>query len=231
MRIPDPHSFMQLTKARIAIALVILLTFAVTLLAWPSMPDPVASHWGFSGEADGYLPKAWGLLLVPFLSLGFAALLLLVPRIDPLEANIAQFREAYEGFIVVFLLFLLAVQAFILLWNAGIQVTISLVLSPAFAALFYEIGVLMGQAKPNWSIGIRTRWTLSSETVWKKTHALGGKLFRAAGIAALLGILFPGYALLFILVPVLVVSLYLVVYSYREYREEMAASPGTGVRT
>jgi uncharacterized membrane protein len=211
---------MHLTKERIAIAGVLALTFAVTILAWPSMPDPVASHWGFSGEADGYMPKAWGLLLVPFLSVGLAALLLLIPRIDPLRANIEEFREAYERFIVVFLLYLLAVQAFILLWNYGIQVSISMVLSPAFAALFYEIGVLMEQAKPNWSIGIRTRWTLSSPKVWEKTHALGGKLFRLAGVAALLGILFPPYALFFILVPVLFVSLWLVVYSYREYERE-----------
>jgi uncharacterized membrane protein len=214
---------MHLTKTRVAIALVLVFTFAVTFLAWPGMPDPVASHWGFSGEADGYMPKTWGLLLVPFLSAGLAALLLLIPRIDPLRANIEEFREAYERFIVVFLLYLLAVQAFILLWNSGIQVGISMVLSPAFAALFYEIGVLIGQAKPNWSIGIRTRWTLSSPKVWEKTHALGGKLFRAAGVIALLGLLFPPYAIAFILVPALFVSLWLVVYSYREYEREMAS--------
>jgi uncharacterized membrane protein len=222
---------MQLTKARIAIALVLVLTFAVTILAWPSMPGRVTSHWGLSGEANGYMPKAWGLLLVPFLSVGLAALLLLLPRIDPLEANIAEFREAYEWFIVVFLLFMLTMQAFILLWNGGIQVSIGLVLPPAFAALYYEIGVLIGQAKRNWFIGIRTPWTLSSERVWEKTHALGGKLFRIAGITALLGIFFPDLAVLFILVPALGVSFWLVVYSYREFRKEQAATPGIGVRT
>jgi uncharacterized membrane protein len=220
---------MHLTKGRIAIALVLVLTFAVTILAWPSMPDRVASHWGFSGEADGYLPKPWGLLLVPFLAVGLTALLLLLPRIDPLEANIAEFREAYEWFIVVFLLFLLTVQAFIILWNGGIQVSIGLVLPPAFAALFYEIGVLIGQAKPNWFIGIRTPWTLSSPKVWEKTHALGGRLYRIAGLTALLGIFFPDVAVLFILVPALGVSLYLVVYSYREYRKEQASPRGNGV--
>lgn len=221
---------MYLTKARIAIALVLALTFAVTLLAWPAMPDPVVSHWGFSGEADGSMPKAWGLLLVPFLSAGLAALLLLLPRIDPLEANIATFREAYEWFIVVFLLFLLALQAFLLLWNGGVQVGIALVLPPAFAALYYEIGVLMEQAKPNWFIGIRTPWTLSSEKVWERTHALGGRLFKIAGVLALLGIFFPAYAVLFILVPVLGVSLYLVVYSYQEFRKEEVSGGETGGR-
>jgi uncharacterized membrane protein len=120
-------------------------------------------------------------------------------------------------------------QAFILLWNGGIQVSIGLVLPPAFAALYYEIGVLIGQAKPNWFIGIRTPWTLSSPKVWEKTHALGGRLYRIAGLTALLGIFFPDVAVLFILVPALGVSLYLVVYSYREYRKEQASPRGNGV--
>jgi immunity protein, SdpI family len=217
---------MHLTKTRIAIVLVVVLTFAVTLLAWPSLPDRVVSHWGPSGEANGSLPKAWGILLVPFLSAGLAALLLLIPRIDPLRANIEKFRETYEGFILVFLLFLLAVQGFLLLWNLGIHVPVSMVLPPALAALYYEIGVLVGQAKRNWFIGIRTPWTLSSETVWAKTHALGGRLFRLAGVVALLGIFFPAFALLFVLAPVLLVSVYLVVFSYLEYRREEMSRPG-----
>jgi uncharacterized membrane protein len=219
---------MHLTKTRIAIILVVFLTFAVTLLAWPSLPDRVASHWGLSGEANGFLPKAWGLLLVPFLSAGLAALLLLLPRIDPLRANIEKFRGAYEGFILVFLLFLLAIQGFILLWNAGIRVPVGMVLPPALAALYYEIGVLVGQAKRNWFIGIRTPWTLSSETVWAKTHALGGRLFKLAGVVALLGILFPAFAILFLLVPVLFASVYLVVFSYQEYRKEEMSRSGSG---
>jgi len=217
---------MHLTKTRIAIVLVVVLTFAVTLLAWPSLPDRVVSHWGPSGEANGSLPKAWGILLVPFLSAGLAALLLLIPRIDPLRANIEKFRETYEGFILVFLLFFLAVQGFILLWNLGIQVPVGMVLPPALAALYYEIGVLVGQAKRNWFIGIRTPWTLSSETVWAKTHALGGRLFRLAGVVALLGIFFPAFVLLFVLAPVLLVSVYLVVFSYLEYRREEMSRPG-----
>ena len=217
---------MHLTKTRIAIVLIVVLTFAVTLLAWPSLPDRVVSHWGPSGEANGSLPKAWGILLVPFLSAGLAALLLLIPRIDPLRANIEKFRETYEGFILVFLLFFLAVQGFILLWNLGIQVPVGMVLPPALAALYYEIGVLVGQAKRNWFIGIRTPWTLSSETVWAKTHALGGRLFRLAGVVALLGIFFPAFVLLFVLAPVLLVSVYLVVFSYLEYRREEMSRPG-----
>jgi uncharacterized membrane protein len=78
----------------------------------------------------------------------------------------------------------------------------------------------MEKAKKNWFVGIRTPWTLSSENVWEKTHKIGAKLFKAAGITALLGVLAPAYSFFFILGPILAASLYLVLYSYLEYRKE-----------
>lgn len=70
-------------------------------------------------------------------------------------------------------------------------------------------------------MGIRTPWTLSSETVWKKTHEIGGKLFRIAGIIAFAGVLAGEYAMWFILMPVLAVAVITVLYSYFEFQKEV----------
>jgi uncharacterized membrane protein len=215
---------MHLPESRIIIAGILVLTFAVALLAYPSMPDPMASHWGLSGEADGFLPKIWGLFLIPLLSAGLALVLLLIPRIDPLRENIRKFRDTYDHFIIVFLLFLLYLSILMMAWNLGIRFNMAQVLSPAFGILFYACGILVGRAKRNWFIGIRTPWTLSSEKVWDRTHAIGGRLFKIAGILALFGALLPGIVWILLLGPVFLISIYLVVYSYREYRKEEVAS-------
>ena len=86
--------------------------------------------------------------------------------------------------------------------------------------LFFYSGVLCENARRNWFIGIRTPWTLSSEKVWKKTHEIGGKLFKVAGMITLVGTFFPGYALFFVLVPALSVVTYVIIYSYVEYQKE-----------
>ena len=86
--------------------------------------------------------------------------------------------------------------------------------------LFFYIGVLCENSKRNWFVGIRTPWTLSSDKVWDKTHKLGGKLFKIAGIIALIGIFFQNYVVYFILIPTFSVSIYLIVYSYVEFRKE-----------
>jgi uncharacterized membrane protein len=93
-------------------------------------------------------------------------------------------------------------------------------LAPAFAALFFYAGVLIQHAKQNWFVGIRTPLTLSNETVWKKTHALGSKLFKASGIVCLIGIIYPVWAIWFIIIPAIASAVITVVYSYQEFQRQ-----------
>lgn len=86
------------------------------------------------------------------------------------------------------------------------------------AVLYYAVGALAEQAEQNWSVGFRTPWTLSSEAVWTDTHALAGKLMRAAAVLTLGGLALPEYALPFLAGPVALVALFATVYSYWDYR-------------
>ena len=52
--------------------------------------------------------KVMGLFLFPVIMAGFVALFVLLPRIDPLKKNYDKFRRYYEGFIQVFVVYLLA---------------------------------------------------------------------------------------------------------------------------
>ncbi|HUK39046.1 MAG TPA: SdpI family protein [Methanomicrobiales archaeon] len=217
---------MRLPGAWTVIAGIVVLTFAVSLAAYPYLPGMLATHWGLSGQVNGYLPKAWGLLVVPVISAALALLFRIIPRIDPLKANIAKFRPTYDRFVMVILLFLLYVSLLTIAWNAGVRFNLAQLLSPAFGVLYYACGVLIGRARRNWFVGIRTPWTLSSDRVWDRTHAVGGRLFRAAGVLAFLGAAFPGTVWIFLLGPVIVISVYLVVYSYREYQREAKEAAG-----
>lgn len=171
-------------KTRLLALAIIALSFLLSLYFYPWMPEQVASHWNTLGQVDGYMPRAWGAFLLPTVSLALLGLLWLIPLMDPLRRNIERFRGQYERFLLIFVLFFGYLHLLTLLWNVGVQFNLLAVLSPAFGALLYYVGVLTEHAKPNWFIGIRTPWTLSNEVVWERTHRVGGKLFKWCALPA-----------------------------------------------
>lgn len=207
-------------KSEIIILGIIVVSSLIGMYFYPRMPGAIASHWNIRGEVDGYMSKFWGLFLMPLISLCLLLLFVLIPKIDPLKANIEKFRNYYDGFIVLMIVFLFYLYLLTIFWNVGLRFNMIQLLAPAFGILFYYCGILIENAKRNWFIGIRTPWTLSSDKVWEKTHKIGGRLFKITGVVALLGVLFHDYAMLFILMPVILITAYTVLYSYFEYQKE-----------
>jgi uncharacterized membrane protein len=164
--------------------------------------------------------KFWGIFLAPFIMLGMALLFILIPRIDPLQANYQRFRSYYDGFFILLAIFFLVIQLQVILWNKGTHISPNVIFPIALGFLFFYLGILCEHAKRNWFIGIRTPWTLSNEKVWDKTHRLGGKLFKVAGLISFLGAFLGKFAFVFVLAPVLFVTIYTIIYSYFAYEKE-----------
>ncbi len=206
-------------KSEIAALMIVLLSFAISIYLFPLMPEQLASHWNALGEVNGYMPKLYGMFLMPIISAALLALFILMPRIDPLKANIKKFIKYFDAFVVLILLFMLYIHLLTIFWNFGMRFNLIQFMSPAFGILFYFVGVLTEKAKRNWFIGIRTPWSMSNEKVWNKTNMLGGMLFKISGAIAFFGVLLPDYAIWFVLVPVVLTTVFTVVYSYVEYQK------------
>jgi len=160
---------------------------------------------------------------MPIISVGLFFLFILIPKIDPLKENINKFRKYFDGFIVLMITFLFYIYLLTVFWNIGIRFNMAQLVMPALGILFYYCGILVENAKRNWFIGIRTPWTLSSEVVWDNTHKIGGKLFKLAGVVALLGIIFPRHAIFFVIIPVISIAVYTLIYSYFEYQRKISS--------
>lgn len=208
-------------KSQIITLLIIFSSFIIGFYFYPQMPEKMASHWDMQGQVDGYMSKFWGLFLMPLISIGLFLLFVLIPKIDPLKANIEKFRKYFDIFVVLIILFLFYIYLLTISWNLGFRFSMNQLLPPAMGILFYYLGILVEKAKRNWFIGIKTPWTLSSDRVWDKTHKIGGKLFKVAGAIAFLGIFFQDYAISFVIFPVILVAGYTIVYSYFEYQKEI----------
>jgi uncharacterized membrane protein len=200
--------------------ILIAIAVLVGVFLYARLPDPMPSHWNAAGQVDGYMSKFWGIFLVPLMTIVLVPLFLVIPSIDPLKANIAKFRGIYNWFIVLFTVYMLFVYALTLSSALGYKFNMTLMLLPVVGLLFIGAGYMMGKAKRNFFIGIRTPWTLSSETVWDKTHQLGSKLFMLGGLVTILSAFLGEKGIWLMLAAMLAAALVPVIYSYILWRQE-----------
>ena len=205
--------------AQIYPLVIIVLSYLIGWYLSPRLPYLMASHWSVKGEVNGYMSKNMGIYFIPTISLVMYFLFRFLPSVDPYKKNFTQFENYYRGFIIIIFSFFFYLYLLTLYWNLGFRVNLIRVLSPAFAALFYYAGILTQKAHRNWFVGIRTPWTMSSDIVWRKTHDLGGKLFKITAVLSLFGVIFPDFALYLLMVPVLITTTTVFIYSYWEYQK------------
>ena len=157
------------------------IVLAVSIWAWPQLPPQVATHWNIRGEPDGYSGPFVAAFVMPLAILVIAALAQVLPTIDPKRANYPKFLDTYWLLINSILVFMGVVHLAVLGDALGAPVSMRRVMPVALGFLFIMIGNYLGRVQPNWFLGIRTPWTLSSDTVWRKTHRLGAWVFVIAG--------------------------------------------------
>jgi len=215
-------------NTRLTTIIVLVLIIGATIAGvslWNRLPDQMASHWNIDDQVDGYMSKFWGVFMMPLFTLGMFLLFLVIPAIDPLKANIAQFRGAFNLFIVLMVAFMVYIYGLTLAWSLGYAgFKMSGAMLPAIGLLFVFIGFMLRQARRNFFIGIRTPWTLSSDTVWNETHRLGAVLFMISGVLAFIGGFFGGTTAFWLMfIPIIGSTVFLLVYSYVLYRRETRA--------
>jgi uncharacterized membrane protein len=195
--------------------------WSVAAAAWRFAPDRLPVHWNLAGEVDRYGGKVEGLLLLPLLVTALYPLLLLLPRIDPGRANYATFADVYTLIRLSITAMLAFVYACILLASFGYHVDMGLLIPLAVGILFCILGNVMGKIRPNWFVGVRTPWTLSSRDSWNKTHRLAGRLFVVLGCTfAAYGFLQTVWMLTAVIALGVAMLLWIVIYSYLVWRHD-----------
>jgi len=203
-----------------------ILCFAIAIAAviasfsiYPTLPAAVPVHWNALGEIDGYGPSWAMAFLFPGIIAGMLLMFIIIPKIDIFKKNFEKFDREYWLTALLLEAFFLAFFAITLLPNYGFKSNLSPFFTSAFAVMFICLGLLMPRFKRNFFVGIRTPWTLANDTVWEKTHRFGGRAFVVAGLLSLLGLLFPGAAILLAVGLVVLAAIVSVVYSYIVFRK------------
>jgi uncharacterized membrane protein len=201
--------------------LIVVAAIVASAAVYQRLPETIPTHWDMDGQPNGWSSRAFGAWFTPLLLLGMWALVRILPAIDPRGANYAKFGGAFEAIIESLMLFGLGMHILILRAGLGQSAPVQRVVPLAVGILLIVVGNLLPRMRPNWFIGIRTPWTLSSDRVWEKTHRFGGRAFVAGGILIVLSAFGPPQASSIVLVTVIVLcTVSVLIYSYAEWKRE-----------
>jgi len=214
--------------------LILISLIALTIWTIPQLPETgeFAIHWNAAGQPNGFADKTqfsfimWGLVILTGMT---AALFAGLPKIAPLKKNLMKSAKAY----LVSWVFVLIINAFamaIISWatlsglkSGGPLSNIDLMMKPLFftiALFFIILGNYLPKTRPNWFIGVRTPWSLSSATSWRRTHHFAGLLFMFMGLILAIVIWYVPmivYTGIF-MTSVTVITLVSVIVSYKYWR-------------
>jgi uncharacterized membrane protein len=209
--------------------LIVVAAFIASAVVFPRLPETMPTHFDISGQPNGWSSRLFGAWMVPLFLLFMWGLVRVLPAIDPRGGNYAKFGGAFEGIIVSMMLFMLGMHIIVLRAALGYPVAMQRVVPIGVGVLLVVIGNLLPRARPNWFVGIRTPWTLSSDRVWEKTHRFGGHVFVVGGtLIVLAGLVMTQWAHIVLVTVTLLCTATVLIYSYVEWKREQ--SPASAPR-
>ncbi|TMJ20896.1 MAG: DUF1648 domain-containing protein [Alphaproteobacteria bacterium] len=205
----------------LAVAAMLIAAFLVgsMLPAGAELP----THWGVSGEADGFSGK-WPALLFPVaLAVGMSALFYFLPSLEPRGDGLKRSQGLYAAVWMSMLLMAGVIELSVIAVALHWPLHAFHLIAAGLGVMFIMIGNQLGKSRSMYLIGIRTPWTLASEEVWVKTHRLGGKLMVLGGVLVVITAALPvpsGLLAASVLTAGLLAAGVPIAYSYLLWRRE-----------
>lgn len=159
-------------------------TIVYSAIVYRYLPAHMATHFSASGQPNQYSSRFWGVAITPLIMLAMVLLWMVLWRIDPKRRNYTTFWPTYRLVGGGILVLLAVVQVWMLQRDLGSAWASIRIIPTLIGALLVLLANLLPRVQPNWWLGIRTPWTLSSEKVWRKTHRFAGNLGVPMGILA-----------------------------------------------
>ena len=202
-------------------SIVILLPILAGLLLWNRLPEQIPTHWGPTGEVDGWSSKGFAVIGLPAIVLALHWICVLATYLDPKNKN--QNKKAMTLVLWICPVITVLLSTLTLGSALGWQPNVSMIMPVLLGILFMVIGNYLPKCTRNYTIGIKIPWTLNSEENWNATHRFAGKFWFVGGALLLpcsfLPTFWPAIALLVITLVIVIVP---IVYSWRFYKRESA---------
>ncbi len=192
---------------------VILLPMVLGLIFWNRLPVEMPTHWGLSGQTDGWGSKAMVVFLVPGILLAVQWLCIFISAKDPKNAE--QNDKMFRLVLWIIPAISVFINGIIYTLSAGHEMKVGVIFLLIGLMLVF-IGNYMPKCRQNFTVGLKIKWTLENEENWNATHRFAGKISFVGGLVIAACVFLPEKIGFWIAFAALIVTLAMpVFYSWR----------------
>ena len=203
---------------------VVMAVFAFVTAAHLPPGAELPTHWNAVGKVDATSPALRALLLPVGLVLFVAAIMALIPRLEPMQDRLDASAPVLQASWIGLLLLMVLIQATIGLPAWGLALPVKTVFVGS-GLLLLIIGNALPKSRPGFFVGVRTPWAIMDTDNWIATHRLAGKLMMLAGASVVLVGILPFRAettAIVMIAAVLASAVVPVIYSWWLWRQKQA---------
>jgi uncharacterized membrane protein len=207
---------MKRNTTELIILIMLAIPFIAAFIFWDKLPNRMAIHFNFNGEADGFGNKPMGLLTLPVINVLIWALLKFLPKFIMSQTQFDLVSKRYNIIRLLVHSFITALYLVILMYTLQYKTNVLLFLAYGISILLLVTGNYLNNIKPNNFIGIRTPWTMKNTEVWRKTHYVTSRLWVTASLVLMCIIPFVSELLLakLLVVYFIIIAIPPFIYSY-----------------
>lgn len=173
--------------------LLMLLPLVITLAALPYLPEQIPAHYDFHNQVTRWGSK-YELLVMPALTIVLGLFMLWMANVTRKQEG--EGENNYKLCILSGMLGMAAFAGMTLYFLAAsfwqledlddMPVELNSLLWSMLGLMLILLGNVMPKAKRNSLLGLRTKWSLSSDEAWKKSQRFGGISAMVCGGAMIL---------------------------------------------
>ena len=203
----------------IVTSIICLLPICLALVMYDDLPEKVVMQWNFEGNPNWYAHKAVIAFGIPlfFMVLNIAMNLLFYA--DPKRENTSKVMRIFVAWFIPVLS--LIIVPLMLLMNSGVELPIPMIVFILIGLIFIFIGNYLPKSRQNFSVGVRTKWTLNDPENWNKTHRVAGVTFMIGGLLFIVLAFLPLeniIGIIFIFLIIIIMAVVPILYSYNLYK-------------
>ena len=160
---------------------IILLQMLVGIALWGRLPDPIATHFDFHNQPNGWSSKAFTVFGMPLVLLLIHWVCLLV------SCSPNHQMKNYNGKIKYLLLFVIPATSLLMMvlcygYALGAPLNMGRITLTFIGVVFMITGNYLPKLRRNYTTGIKLPWTMADDENWNKTHRMAAPVWVVCGL-------------------------------------------------